>query len=210
MERPSHIIFDTQAHYFSHRLPWISLAISLQIAALWLFMHGFSNYRMTPTIGDIVVAPIPKEDSKGPVKPPEPVLIKPKPVTAEKPIFDYGRGPVDNSGIHADPEQRPVTVATNPVVPDRGAVSITATHTLPPYPPIARRIGAEGKVTLRLTVLPDGRVGKAEVLNSSGRADLDETAQQWIVAHWTYRPASHDGQPIIGQATATVVFSLTN
>ena len=38
MERPSHIHFDTRR--FSHRLPLIGLALSFQLATLWLFTHG--------------------------------------------------------------------------------------------------------------------------------------------------------------------------
>jgi protein TonB len=81
---------------------------------------------------------------------------------------------------------------------------------VPPYPVIARRLGVEGKVTLRLTVLIDGHVGKAEVVTSSGREDLDQTAQAWIVAHWLYKPALDKGEPAVTQTLATVVFSLTN
>jgi outer membrane biosynthesis protein TonB len=52
---------------------------------------------------------------------------------------------------------------------DHAPVGILSTHTVPPYPPIARRIGAEGKVTLRLTVSAEGRVTRADVVTTSGR-----------------------------------------
>ena len=208
MERPSHIIFAP--HSRSHRLPFIGLALSLQAAAVWMFVHGLSDYRIPDIIRDIQVAPIPDKETTERAKPPEPVFTKPEPVIVDRPIFDVDRNGDDGKSIHANTEQKPVIAAPRPVVPDHAPVSIAATHTAPPYPPIARRIGAEGKVTLRLTVTPEGRVAQARIVASSGRDDLDQTAQAWIVAHWTYRPASHDGQPIIGQATATVVFSLTN
>ena len=208
MERPSHIKFAS--HHFSHRLPLIGLALSFQAAALWLFMHGFSNYRIQNIIHDITVVAVPEKPTQERVKPPDPVLIKPKPVTAEKPIFETDRPPIDNKAIHADTDQKPVVVAVRPVVPDRGVVGITATHTVPPYPPIARRIGAEGKVTLRLTVTAEGRVSEADVVTSSGRDDLDQTAQQWIMAHWTYKPAMANGAPVVSKTLATVTFNLIN
>jgi protein TonB len=93
---------------------------------------------------------------------------------------------------------------------DRALAGIPGTHTVPPYPPIARRIGAEGKVTLRLTVSAEGKVTATEVISSSGRDDLDQSAQQWIMAHWIYKPALANGAPAVSQTLATVVFSLTN
>ena len=86
----------------------------------------------------------------------------------------------------------------------------SSTHTVPPYPPIARRMGAEGKVTLRLTVSAEGRVTQAEIVTSSGREELDQAAQAWIVAHWTYRPARTTGPPVASQVLATVTFSLAD
>jgi len=210
MERPSHIIFDTRSHYFSRRLPVVGLAISLQVAALWLFMHAFTDYRIPPIIRDFTVDPIPELQSKERVKPPEPKLTKPKLVIAEEPVFHAERNGGDTNGIHTSVAQEPVTDAARPTIPDRGAVSIAATHTVPPYPPIARRIGAEGKVTLRLTVTAEGRVNEAEVVTSSGRDDLDQTARAWIVAHWAYKPALANGVPVASKTLATVTFSLIN
>jgi protein TonB len=92
----------------------------------------------------------------------------------------------------------------------RAAIGIASTHTLPPYPPVARRIGAEGKVTLNLTVTAEGRVAQADIVTSSGRDDLDQTAQQWIVAHWAYKPALENGVPAVSHTLATVTFNLIN
>ena len=103
-----------------------------------------------------------------------------------------------------------MTTALPPVGATRAPVSLTATHTVPPYPPIARRLGVEGKVTLRLTVSAEGRVSAAEIVTTSGRDDLDQTAEQWIMAHWFYKPALANGTPVASKARATVTFSLTN
>jgi protein TonB len=209
MERPSHIIFDTQSHYFSRRLPWIGLAFTLQFAMFWLFTHGLAGHRIGDIIRDIEVVPVTKQEVTESVKPPEPVLTKPQAVKVEQPIFGIDRSPGEQT-ISADAGQKEASLVTRPVGPDRAPVSITATHTVPPYPPIARRIGAEGKVTLRLTVSMEGRVSQADIVTSSGRSDLDQTAQQWIVSHWIYKPALDNGVPAISQSLATVIFSLTN
>ena len=43
------------------------------------------------------------------------------------------------------------------------------------YPPAARRAGAEGRVSVRVTVGANGRVTTCSVTSSSGNADLDST-----------------------------------
>ncbi|MBI2881161.1 MAG: TonB family protein [Candidatus Tectomicrobia bacterium] len=65
--------------------------------------------------------------------------------------------------------------------------------TLPPYPPDARRRGEEGSVLLRVEVLPDGRVGRVLLAQSSGFGSLDraaaESAASWRFAFEGGRPA---------------------
>jgi protein TonB len=209
MERPSHIIFTTQSR--SHRLPFITLAISLQAGALWLFMHAFvvQTFHLPPD--DIKVRWIPDDPIMGdPPPPPPPPPIQDRldvpPIPPLQPwTTDTGPRTTITTTSVAPPQPPPVSAGV-----DRALVSVTATHTVPPYPPIARRIGAEGKVTLRLTVTPEGRVSEADVVTSSGRDDLDQTAQAWIIAHWTYKPALANGAPMASKTLASVTFSLIN
>jgi len=209
MERPSHIIFDTQSRNFAHRLPLIGLALSLQAAAVWLFVHGLAvgKIHLPPGIIEVVRLPEKQPPSMPPPEPPIPTRIEVPQVP--QPAVDVDTGQSRNTIVATT-----TAPATNPppmpAGPDRAPVSITATHTAPPYPPIARRIGVEGKVTLRLTVTADGHVAQADIVTSSGRQDLDQTAQTWIVAHWTYKPALANGVPAAGHTLATVVFSLIN
>jgi len=209
MERPSHIHFNTSR--FSQRLPLLGVAVCLQLSVVWVLTHELINHRVGNIIPRMIeVSPLPETPPKDPVKPPDPVLIDVKPVIAEKPIVDFDRGPADSGTIHATTDEKPVIVAVRPVIPDHGAVGIASTHTAPPYPPIARRLGFEGEVTLRLTVSTEGRVSEAEVVTTSGRDDMDQTAQQWIMAHWTYKPALANGVPVASKALATLTFSLSN
>jgi protein TonB len=209
MERPSHIIFDTRSRYFSHRLPLIGLALSFQAAAVWLFMHAFvpQGFRLPPDVLKVDWLP---------EKPATEIPPPPPPRMPEK--LDLPRVPPPQFGTDVETARNTITAtssapAQQPSVsaqPDRALLSITATHTAPPYPPIARRMGVEGKVTLRLTVTPEGRVAQAAIVTSSGRDDLDQSAQAWIVAHWRYKPALANGAPVPGHTLATVVFSLIN
>jgi protein TonB len=212
MERPSHIIFDSRADRISNRLPYLGLALCLQVSVAWLLAHELINRHNGQILPRLIeVSPLPEKQPDTPLPPPpDPTLADPQPVTSQPPIFTSDRAPPDGGGIHAEPDQQQVVVAVRPAIPDRAAVSIAATHTTPPYPPIARRIGAEGKVTLRLTVTAQGRVSQADIMTTSGRDDLDQTAQQWILAHWVYKPALANGVPVSSKALATVTFSLTN
>lgn len=210
MERPSHIHFDSRR--FSQRLPLLGLAVCLQVSVAWLLTHELINRRIGEVLPRwIEVDPLQEKqpDKPLPLLPPEPVLTRPDSLPIVAPIFETAPG--ERSAFNVDQRQTSTIVPTVPPAgPDRAPVSITATHTAPPYPPIERRIGVEGKVTLRLTVNADGRVSEAEVVTSSGREGLDQAAQQWIMAHWTYKPALAKGVAVAGKALATVTFSLTN
>lgn len=209
MERPSHTIFNTHKHPVPRSMLLFGLAISLQIAAFWLLTTGLGM-----RVVNAAFRPFDMVRVHDPVKPreapPEPQILKHiAPPVAQAPIVQIDTGDRGN-GIAtgtADPGVGTAAGTAAPM-PDYAPVAIRATHTIPPYPPVALRLGAEGKVTLRLIVLPDGRVGQAEVVASSGRQDMDETARQWIVGHWTYKPAQHDGRAAPGQTLATVTFSL--
>src|SRR5665213_2983799 len=196
MERPSHIDINMQQS-LSHRTALVGLAVSFQIAVFWLISHGLMGRVIHFPPGIIEVVPVHTPQAP-PAAPPIPVL---KPVlmpTVPLPIIQTDPGP----------EAKTITATVTPLTTcstastagaDRAPAGIVSTHTVPPYPVIARRLGAEGRVTLRLTVLADGHVGKAEIVTSSGREDLDQAAQAWIVAHWAYRPALDKGQPVAGQ-----------
>jgi len=207
MERPSHLNLDSQARCLPCRLPYAGLAISLQCAAVFLFIYGIANHKIGGMIHDIEVPPIQEPKLAEPVKPPEPSITEK--IKTEKPIApifttDKSRG--EKTITLRPPTDDPPTVRGI----NRALASVAGTHTAPPYPPVARRIGVEGKVTLRLTVSAEGKVTGAEIVSSSGRDDMDQSAQQWIMAHWAYKPALDNGVPTVSQTLATVVFSLVN
>jgi protein TonB len=208
MERPSHTILKASVP-FSRRLPLLALAASLQVAVVWLFTHGLAT-QVAHIFNPIDLVPVIEQVTPRAAPPPMPRQERPVMPTAVEPIFKIGPVTTDNSITTSDTS--PTTTQSMPPATDsaRAPVGLTATHTTPPYPPIARRLGVEGKVTLRLTILTSGRVGEADVVTSSGRNDLDQTAQQWIVEHWAYKPAVEDGVPTVGHILATVAFSLKN
>src|SRR5260221_14290573 len=113
MERPSHIIFDTQSRYFTHRLPLIGLALSLQAAAVWLFVHGLAIGTLHLPPGPIVLSPI-EDPPKPREKPPEPKL-HPVPIPQPPdPLSGVKFDPPKGGTITVSPPQEPGPVVPNP------------------------------------------------------------------------------------------------
>ncbi len=77
----------------------------------------------------------------------------------------------------------------------------------PPYPPIAVKMGLEGKVTLLVEILPDGKVGRIRFESSSGHESLDQSALE-TVKHWQFSPAKKDGKIISQVVRIPITFNL--
>jgi TonB family protein len=77
------------------------------------------------------------------------------------------------------------------------------------YTPIALKLNQQGDVLVQLTVLPDGSIGDAKILKSSGSPQLDASALV-SVGYWRYRPAMRNGKPVAANVTVRVVFRLQN
>ena len=79
----------------------------------------------------------------------------------------------------------------------------------PPYPPLAFRLRAEGKVILIAEVLPNGQSGSVQILESSGNEMLDKSALE-TVKKWRFTPARKDGVIVTQAVRIPITFSLKN
>ena len=77
------------------------------------------------------------------------------------------------------------------------------------YPPIARRMGEEGTVIVRVLVNEKGRAERADIKKSSGSARLDEAARK-AVLRGLYKPYMEDGKAIAVSANIPISFKLDN
>ena len=77
----------------------------------------------------------------------------------------------------------------------------------PPYPPLARRKGYQGRLVLKLLVSKDGRVATVRVVKSSGYSILDRAALK-TVKRWRFIPARLGSEPIPFWVEVPVVFRL--
>jgi protein TonB len=64
----------------------------------------------------------------------------------------------------------------------------------PPYPPMSRRLGEQGKVVVRVLISAEGTARDAVVRQSSGYPRLDQAALE-TVRKWRYVPGKRDGVP---------------
>ncbi len=177
----------------------------LHVAAIYALIAGMTGEIIKVMPGDIAVRFL------DPSTPPRPAPV-PQPPPMTHPTVDTTpavQPPVFNI---VDPAASTIRVTSasshTPPVPDSGAMGVSNTHTTPPYPVDARALSHQGTVLLQMTVSPQGDVVAANVVQSSGFAELDATAVSWVMAHWKYRPAIHGGISVTSQTRAAVKFDL--
>ena len=77
----------------------------------------------------------------------------------------------------------------------------------PPYPPLARRKGYQGRLILRFLVSREGKVTQIKVVQSSGYSILDRTAVK-TVKGWRFIPAYKGKEAVPFWVEVPVVFNL--
>lgn len=90
-------------------------------------------------------------------------------------------------------EPGPPSAAAAP--PRNGGMPRLVAGSQPVYPVAARSVGAEGQVRLRVSVLPDGRVEGASVVDCSRPGVGFEAAAVAAVKRWRYEPAPQSTSP---------------
>jgi protein TonB len=144
----------------------------------------------------------PQVQPKQVAPPPTPQVAKVIPTEqTPEPVIQIAPDPNAQS-IQVQPQQQPVQAT------DSSASGMSSTHTTPPYPPMARRLGQQGTVILSITVAADGSVSAAQVATSSGFPELDQTALAWVKGHWRYKPATQGGVAVPSNTQAAVKFDL--
>jgi len=80
----------------------------------------------------------------------------------------------------------------------------------PAYPPEMIRLGAQGAVEVELFVQPDGRVGDARIVKTSGYDAFDRNTLDEAKRKWRLVPATRDGIATPQWYRMRVVFKLKN
>jgi protein TonB len=77
----------------------------------------------------------------------------------------------------------------------------------PTYPVMARRLGLQGKVLVRVFVSAAGTPEKVELKETSGSKVLDRSALD-AVTRWRFVPAREGDKPIPAWVVVPIVFTL--
>ena len=211
MERPlTRLAFVTERRSNAGRIVGLALVIALHVGFVYALISGLAVRAVTQLpqelFAQVVVAPPPI-----PQPPPlAPSLAQPTlpSVAAPQIRIEAPQGEAHPITVYVGAPK--AAAASSPAPASTPAVAIEKTHTIPPYPISARRLGQKGIVRLSLTVSPDGSVSDATIMVSSGMTVLDDVARRWVRDHWRYKPAMLDGHAVSTTLHANVVFDLTS
>jgi protein TonB len=126
-----------------------------------------------------------------------PPVVAPAPVAAPAPVM-----------IAKSPSPVSVPQAADAIEPPHFDVAYL-NNPKPAYPPMARRLGLEGLVVLRVQVNPKGVPEQVAVAQTSGMSMLDEAASK-AVQSWTFVPARRGETPIAHAVDVPIRFQLKN
>ena len=166
-----------------------------------------------PLIVDLIPAAEIKlpEPKPLPVTKPQPVFQKPQARPTPTPVIEATQSPVatSNAPVASPPDVKPAPPAPPaeaPVVQARFDADYLK-NPAPPYPPLSRRMGEEGKVILRVSVNPQGGADQVDIRSSSGSQRLDESALT-TVKHWKFIPAKRGDSAVQSWVLVPIVFKL--
>jgi protein TonB len=151
-----------------------------------------------------VAKPLPMTKSV-PVKAPQ----TPAPKTAA-PLVEATQNiaPAPNAVVAAPAEAKPAPAAppAEPVSQARFDADYLK-NPAPPYPPLSRRMGEEGKVVLRVSVNAQGSADSVDIKTSSGSSRLDDAAVN-TVRHWKFIPAKRGDSAVQSWVLVPIIFKL--
>ena len=147
------------------------------------------------------------------VKPPKPVAVKrpvqPRPAAA-KPIpataaAEPSSAPPTATAPLAAAPAKPAIAEPTLVAPRFDAAYLN--NPAPPYPPLSRRLGEQGRVMVRVFVEPGGAPAQVELRASSGHRRLDAAAVE-AVRRWRFVPARRGAEPVGAWVLVPISFNL--
>ena len=152
----------------------------------------------------VLPKPLPVKPRVATPAPPVPQQIMTAAPTAPEPAL--APAPPPPAPVAAAPPPAPAPAIALPVVPPNFSASYLE-NPAPAYPPLARRVGEQGKVMLRVLVNAKGTADTVELRSSSGSNRLDEAALE-SVKHWRFVPARQGDQPVPAWVLIPITFSL--
>lgn len=210
MDHPRHDILTAKTETTPERIAGMLLVGLFHVGLIYAIASGLAM-RVVKQIPTEITAQVMPEEQPKETPPPPPQLQRPQLPSMPPPDIIIQRAPAPTAPITVTTAPPPATAPAPQAPPAPTSLAgLASTHTTPPYPEIARRLSEQGTVRLRLTIATDGSVTNAQIEQSSGSTDLDAAAVDWVKAHWRYKPATQNGQPVTSTTEAAVVFNLKN
>lgn len=127
------------------------------------------------------------------------------------PEEDHGSVSVGSVGLEADGPEAAMSAIPAPPGMEEGRTGTRPVRyrrvSPPPYPPLARRLGYEGEVLVRVLIDEDGIVTDALLDHRSPHAILDDAALR-AVRLWEFEPAYREGKRVPSEVVVPVRFLL--
>lgn len=190
-----------------------SSVVVFHIAVLWALQTGLLHRAVevfvpAEILSEFIEAPAskvvpPPPAPPAPVKQPVAKAPVPLPTVAPQPlaIADPAPSPHAPAGVSTPAPVTPqaaAPVTAAPPAPARVELPSSDADYLqnpkPPYPPLSKRLGEQGKVVVRVLIGADGTAQKAEIKQSSGFDRLDQSALGTVL-RWRYVPGKRAGVP---------------
>jgi len=163
----------------------------------------------------------PEPEEEEPPPPPPEEIVPPPPVAPPPPI-NVSVAPPQIQTVETPPPPAPVFVQpSRPPAPPPPPAPSKARGATPDglarwsariqenYPPRAVRDEIEGRVGVRVTIGPNGRVSACSVTSPSGSSILDDAACSGMRSYARFNPAlDAAGNPTTGSYTTTIVYNL--
>ena len=193
--------------------------VLLHLGALWALQTGLLR-RALETVVPVQVLQVLSPPAEAPTPPaPRPPVARPTspatravsvqpaaapaplPVATSDPAPAAPTGALQASPTPLPPVAAPVAASPAPAAPPAPARVVLPSsdadylnNPRPPYPPLSKRLGEQGKVVVRVQIGTDGTALAAEIATSSGYDRLDQAALA-TVRRWRYVPGKRNGVP---------------
>jgi protein TonB len=192
----------------------MSVVAAVHAALLISIMQGFRlmpTLKVPPMTGTIIDDIRPPPDEPVPhdfeIEPDDSVTMLPQP----DPIPLPPEASDDSITTKLVPiDEIPATSGSTDVEPEIFGARLDPRRPLsqPAYPPQLIRENAQGSVDVEIYVQPDGRVGDARILKSSGYEAFDRNTLEEAKRRWKLVPATRDGVAVPQWYRLRVVFKL--
>lgn len=143
------------------------------------------------------------------IAPPPLITARPAPTQAT-PEFVVPPMPAEADVAPEASPLPPAAADAAPIAPPRTLSATEVGYLDPPrvtYPPVSRRLGEEGRVTLRVLVDPHGHPAQVQLAQTSGHARLDDAAAS-AARRARFRPYTENGVARTVWVMLPIVFTL--